>query len=32
MFKFAALAATVAASPMEEIEDSMEMWKYTVHE
>jgi len=32
MFKFATLAAAVVASPMDEIEESMEMWKYTVHE
>ena len=32
MFKLAAVAATVAASPMDEINDSIEMWKYTVHE
>ena len=32
MFKLAAVAATVAASPMDEINDSIDMWKYTVHE
>jgi len=32
MFKLAAVAATVAASPMDEINDSIDMFKYTIYE